>query len=812
MTQAFLCTFLVLYDFYCSRKNRFAIEDVRNDPWRTILDDFLDWIAAARLPLLTSVILFNYGTYYAIANTPRSTFFCSSLINSRKSIVFFQLVGLALDLAIIIILWRVLAWAKTTKARLRTLSLILLLSSLSIGLLWLSARAFSTGFSSRPPHPTVKGINSLYIFDIFIDSFSLSSLIISCSLLTCEATPLTPVSVITFFSGLLAALYNLSKLGTWQQESLLRVLVPICLICFGFSLFIYASNMRFVVYIHRVIVVILLFSIMISATIFAFVKETTLDRHPLNKFIYDSRIQADRWLRYASVSNSLRVAVLEYRERHHRREPPLNFDKWYDFAKTRNSAIMDHFEQIESDILPFWGIKPENIRQRVELAKGYPGIAVIDIQGGHVSHTGTQDEHKKALDTLVKMIESFVMYLPDMALPINLDARPRVLTPWEDNNHLLGIATSSKLNLLSRDTWDPRNQSLLSSREFTQMESMTCPSGSKGRSSLHWNVRDFCSPCAGSYSDGQFMLKWELSKDMCSQPDLARLHGFHIIPPALDPSQELVPIFSRYKTSSFSDILLPLPSPMEDEPDSVRDFYARTDRLFWRGRLSARELGQPVFWGSHKYRLVHLLNNASSSDQTTMMLPTPSNKARYAYRKIRVADINNLLPTDVGIVEYPPCDTTICALAMEELGRKADDLPLNYRYVLLLDEYDGPPPTMMRTLKSGSVPFVSTIFKEWYSERLMPWVHFVPVDIRFHSLHSTLAYFVGLKGRGKLNGQDVELEQQSEDASWIANQGKVWVEKAIRKEDMEIYLFRLLLEWGRVIDDERDSRAFQFEA
>ena len=61
------------------------------------------------------------------------------------------------------------------------------------------------------------------------------------------------------------------------------------------------------------------------------------------------------------------------------------------------------------------------------------------------------------------------------------------------------------------------------------------------------------------------------------------------------------------------------------------------------------------------------------------------------------------------------------------------------QYVMVVDTDDGPPRELLRTLRSSSVPFYASIFKEWYTERLMPWVHFVPVDLRFHALHSTLA-------------------------------------------------------------------------
>jgi hypothetical protein len=42
----------------------------------------------------------------------------------------------------------------------------------------------------------------------------------------------------------------------------------------------------------------------------------------------------------------------------------------------------------------------------------------------------------------------------------------------------------------------------------------------------------------------------------------------------------------------------------------------------------------------------------------------------------------------------------------------------------------------------------------------------------------------------------------------IANAGREWVGQVLRKEDMEIYFFRLLLEWGRLTDDRRAEIGF----
>ncbi|XP_044715426.1 glycosyl transferase family 90 domain-containing protein [Hirsutella rhossiliensis] len=141
------------------------------------------------------------------------------------------------------------------------------------------------------------------------------------------------------------------------------------------------------------------------------------------------------------------------------------------------------------------------------------------------------------------------------------------------------------------------------------------------------------------------------------------------------------------------------------------------------------------------------------------------------------------------MIDYSACLGTNCELIKHAFGTEADtEEALEYRHVLLTDEDDGPPSEMLRTIRSGSVPFISTIFRTWYTERLVPWLHFVPVD---------------------LNGRDTALRGRPKDATWISRRGQKWAKQVLRKKDMEIYLFRLLLEWGRLIDDRRDEIGYR---
>jgi len=96
-------------------------------------------------------------------------------------------------------------------------------------------------------------------------------------------------------------------------------------------------------------------------------------------------------------------------------------------------------------------------------------------------------------------------------------------------------------------------------------------------------------------------------------------------------------------------------------------------------------------------------------------------------------------------------------------------------------------------LRSTSTPLKATIYAEWHDDRLTPWVHFVPFDSSYMDIYGVVDYF--------LRGHDAEARR-------IADEGRDWAEAVLRNEDMVVYVWRLLLEYARVVDDKRDVLAY----
>ena len=84
-------------------------------------------------------------------------------------------------------------------------------------------------------------------------------------------------------------------------------------------------------------------------------------------------------------------------------------------------------------------------------------------------------------------------------------------------------------------------------------------------------------------------------------------------------------------------------------------------------------------------------------------------------------------------------------------------------------------------LRSNSVVFKLAIFREWHDEWLHPWVHYIPLSLELEEVAETMRFF-----RYEPDGDKY--------AKRIADESKRWANRVLRKEDLEVWFFRLLLE------------------
>lgn len=508
--------------------------------------------------------------------------------------------------------------------------------------------------------------------------------------------------------------------------------------------------------------------------------------------------------------------------------------------------MIDDFDEIYKDLLPFRALTPQRLRELTHQLATNPfnNIGAISIRGGSPKvQKGVKPTHAWMVSAATQMIEKFSGHLPDMDIAFNLDDQPRIAVPWEKVSVLKDTAKSQEppaevLNGWSMDRaleWAPiepadqTKETVFTDSSwrgiFDEYVSLLCPPSSKARSHRIWDRYGICLSCIRPHSMGQFPSDWDLASDICHQPDLAALHGFFISPTAFKVTQELVPLFSQSKISGFSDILYPSPwnyidkvkyEPSDDSPDLEYD--QKNNTLSWIGSTSEGVSHDGGWKGMCRQRFVHLVNNNTLS-KVSVLLPT-SNPRTYFYQILDgSAPSKDLgLQTAVHVADPVAHCLNDCDVQQRELGTVSRvDFQSNWAYRYLFDlDGAGFSGRFLPFMQSRSLPFKTGLFRQWFDRRITAWLHFVPVDIRLHGLWSTLAYFAGVNGtvseESRIVGsrsRRVVMEAHDVQGKWISGEGRKWAEQALRKEDMEIYFFRLLLEWGRLTDDHRDLIGFK---
>ncbi|KAI8931138.1 hypothetical protein NX059_011492 [Plenodomus lindquistii] len=558
--------------------------------------------------------------------------------------------------------------------------------------------------------------------------------------------------------------------------------------------------------------------------------------HPISTLIEAANTQHGRWASQAYRSQSLAEAVIHYQQRY-KRDPPPKFDQWYEYAVARNSIVIDDYDNIEEDLAPFSSFNADDLRLRTATVLATnEAVGGIRIRDGKAElFTDVPGTHRWMMDGAVAMIQQFAESLPDMDLAMNLQDEPRVAVPYKNLQDALAHPQPYPTPALSNPgkdfssgrakSWpnleqirtDPHffEDSRLRS-SFQTYGSVACPPKSRARMERHWNTKSLCHTCTQPHSMGAFVANWSLSSDPCHQPDMANLHGMHLSPSSLMGTHDIVPIFSQSRAPGYIDIRYPSPWNYMDKVKYEFDekfpdphFQDKEDVLFWRGTTTEGLTTQGTWKGMLRQRIVHLTNNETS--RQPILLPKPDHSGHLEYKLKTTADIKRLLETktDIHFVDkIVRCAGQDCTDQTREFGlHDIIDIKQNWRYRYLFDaDGSGFSGRFIPFLKSNSVVFKSALFREWYEGRLTAWKHFVPVDLRLHDLFSSLAYFggYGVQSRNKRM-----MEGRTKEAEAIARQSKVWTEKVLRKEDMEVYMFRLLLEWGRLTDDKRVEIGFR---
>ncbi|KUJ12363.1 lipopolysaccharide-modifying protein [Mollisia scopiformis] len=552
-----------------------------------------------------------------------------------------------------------------------------------------------------------------------------------------------------------------------------------------------------------------------------------VSNHPIDHLIKKARFGFKQLLGKRSVT--LEQAASRYRERRGRHPPP-GFDIWFKAAQKKDAIVVEEFfDRIHHDINPFWALDPHDMRVQTHTQP-----QVIHVRSGKASWVTDDDKRPPWIQLWTALVEEMLPHLPDLDMVVNVMDETRILVPWEKIDSY--VATEEKMRKLihpddaisqysglsdvdaANEPYEP-NWIHSETNTYWDHTRAACPPDSIARNisslaSFNDSIDYPTGPMEYTYKG--FVQNFTASQDACRQPHLRGMHGTFIESVSMSTLHELLPMFGGSKLPQNNEILIPGAMYLTDDP-----FYsggrthgvkwaAKKDALVWRGAASGGRNKVDNWWHFHRHRWVQMMNGTTvsameagdeSRGPSFKLIPPET----YSVLKKQKGKLGQWLSSfaDVGfnILECFPrvpsgkgylktCEYTDPFMeVMQSVPMKTQ-----YKYKYLPDVDGNSFSARWRGfLLSTSMPLKATIYAEWHDDRMIPWVHFVPFDSSYMDIYGIMDYF--------LNGHDAEAQR-------IAEEGRVWAESVYRRDDMMLYVWRLLLEYARVVDDNRERLAF----
>ncbi|KAI1008042.1 hypothetical protein K3495_g193 [Podosphaera aphanis] len=536
--------------------------------------------------------------------------------------------------------------------------------------------------------------------------------------------------------------------------------------------------------------------------------------HPISQLVRENEKKWKETL--AGQSQSLSEAVEEYRRRYGI-SPPPNFDRWYEFARAKNVQLIDEYDNVQQTLTPFWGLKPATIRARSREAIGFDSnnfIGVLIRKGEIKKIAGGEEWQMKAT---ADMMKGFIQYLPDMDLAFNIHDEPRVIVPYDDLRRLVSIANNVSKPTASavenpRNAWSERPVDLSDGSRFEDVRRtrfnvfahqptwthsrMSCSPDSPSRPIDDGPTEDNVA----SYATGElgFVYNHTAFSDICQSPSFGEKYGFFDRPNAFNVAHDLMPVFSQSKLSSFNDILYPSPwywcdkVPYKESTDFP--WSEKKNQVYWRGSTTGGFSRDGSWRRQHRQHMVQKMN---AKDKAQILAPhSMRDEEHWEVKEVPRTDYRDLF--DVHFSHIGQCDPGDCDAQKESFeikNRAKQNDAWKYKHLIDVDgnAFSG---RFYAFLKSKSLVYKLALFREWHDEWLKPWAHYIPMTLRGNEWVEAVRWFT------------VE-EPGQKDAEQIALKGKEWAEKVLRNEDLEVWFFRLLLEYGRLVDDNRETIGFR---
>ncbi|KAG8949524.1 Glycosyltransferase Family 90 domain containing protein [Tulasnella sp. 424] len=529
--------------------------------------------------------------------------------------------------------------------------------------------------------------------------------------------------------------------------------------------------------------------------------------------IFDLLSRAEKaWAsKHEKASKTLGQAVAEYRRRYNRLPPP-GFDKWWDYVQQHKVPLPDEYDRIYHDIEPFWAIDPAELAKSQSALERQGGTFTIishdgkvtaqvqhpPSESGEAEHIIREHEFKMRAEGQAELLKTVQEWLPNFRATFGNDKLPSQFVTNRMRESAVRAARQGKL--IDNTNTETRRRIGWAA---------ACPGSSALARLKSPPVPDIVATWTNSSKS--LVHDHPAAMDACHNPSLVHLSGFFQSQNPDAPATSLVPSFTTCTTTLHNDILsVPSDESITSYLGGVAWNQKQNSKLHWRGSSAGAlyDVEHPHWNLTHRIRLVEATNG---KDGEVYVLPGAENRLETvgSCERVETGWLNEDW-MDVKFVGRPMgCQggkggQSLCGELEKRFEFKPkwedEEQTAQWKYLIDIDEV-GCSPRFNRLLRSRSLVFKATIHPEWYTDRIQPWLHYIPLKYDYSDLYDILAFFLG-DMHGKANGHDAM-------AASIGISGRKWATTYGRREDMVAYVFRLFLEYARVMNPNRNTMNFE---
>ncbi|WVR05243.1 hypothetical protein IAU60_002255 [Kwoniella sp. DSM 27419] len=551
------------------------------------------------------------------------------------------------------------------------------------------------------------------------------------------------------------------------------------------------------------------------------------DAHPIEALIARGKELNDRLEARIAKIHSVEDSAKDY-QRAFSLEPPRGFETWYDFTR---SSVPPHPPPLPSllplafkPFLSFLSLPVQILRRRIEDVRSKGAIFtftfVPDGQGdqgtacdpgqtwmnkdgmtrgkGRVIVRGEgawgwrcNNTLKVILPILPLMPKELFEMDPPLEIPFSFDDGPRGLVHDTFRAKSEALATAGK-------TWsEAQLERAEQAMRWTYGWAWACPEGTP----LKMQATDLVLNNLQEVADPRksFIADFDRSADFCSDPALLTQHNI-LLSGQHRAAVNLSPVVATCGTMWNSDIIGVPTDGVFEEVKYVAWEDKPLAKLFWRGSATGLSHHKTTAWRqSQRERLHFFAHDHNVSAKHTLPLLLPNGETRQYTKE----ELGKWL--DMGLSGQPvQCNKEDGSC--DDMAREIDFMPrvhkefgYQFKYVMDVDG-NGWSSRFRRLMASNNVVLKSTLYPEWFQALLIPWYHYVPVKLDYSDIHDVMAFFNGAPD-GSVPGRD-DLAKE------IAANGKRFVDERWRMQDMQSYMYLLILEFWRMMSDDRKKATY----